>query len=87
MRKLFGIIAIVLGIWIGAEVYAEGTDDAFGGLFAWLSPVDPYAVDPDEDGSEEDSTAPERAGRAFQRAYNRSERRVDEALDRPAAAE
>jgi hypothetical protein len=34
MAKLFGILLIVLGVWIGLEIFTQGTDSAFGGLFA-----------------------------------------------------
>ena len=37
MGKLFGLILIVLGVWIGIEVYDKGMDGAFGGAFAWVS--------------------------------------------------
>ncbi len=48
MGKLFGILAIVLGIWIGLEVYTKGTDQAFGGIFAGLTdPVSDYEASPD----------------------------------------
>ena len=48
MGRLFGILAIVLGIWIGLEVYTKGTDQAFGGIFAGLmDPVSDYEPSPD----------------------------------------
>ena len=34
MAKAFGILVIVVGIWVGLTVFTEGTDAAFGGLFA-----------------------------------------------------
>ena len=34
MGKLFGIGLIVLGLWVGIEVYSKGTAAAFGGVFA-----------------------------------------------------
>jgi hypothetical protein len=36
MRRLFGILFIVLAVWTGVEVYNEGTSGAFGGLFVRL---------------------------------------------------
>lgn len=33
MGKIFGILVIVAGIWVGLEVFTEGIDGAFGGLF------------------------------------------------------
>jgi hypothetical protein len=34
MQKIFGVLFILLATWIAIEVYTEGTDRAFGGLFA-----------------------------------------------------
>jgi hypothetical protein len=34
MGKVFGILLIVVAIWVGLTVFNEGTDTAFGGLFA-----------------------------------------------------
>jgi hypothetical protein len=34
MAKLFGIVLLVLGLWAGLEIYTNGFDEAFGGLFA-----------------------------------------------------
>jgi hypothetical protein len=34
MGKIFGILMIVLGVWIGLEIFTKGSDAAFGGLFA-----------------------------------------------------
>jgi hypothetical protein len=34
MGKIFGILLIVLAIWVGLTIFNEGTDSAFGGLFA-----------------------------------------------------
>lgn len=34
MAKVLGILVIVLGVWIGMEIFTKGTDEAFGGLFA-----------------------------------------------------
>jgi len=33
MGKIIAIGIIVLGAWLGLEVYTKGTDAAFGGLF------------------------------------------------------
>ncbi len=87
MGRLFGIVLILFGLWVGIEVYNEGTQNAFGGLFAFFEPVDPYAEDSDPEGTDPDAPVTKRAGRAFQRAYNKSESRVDEALAQPGAAE
>jgi len=34
MAKIFGILLIVVGVWIGLEIYTNGMDEAFGGVFA-----------------------------------------------------
>ncbi len=48
MGKVLGILAIVLGIWIGAEVYTKGMDRAFGGIFAGaMDPLSRYDSSPD----------------------------------------
>ena len=36
MGKVFGILMIVLGVWIGIEIYTKGTEDACYGVFSWL---------------------------------------------------
>lgn len=37
MRRILGILLLVIGIWVGMEVYNEGVDGAFGGALAFLS--------------------------------------------------
>jgi hypothetical protein len=37
MGKIFGILLMVAGIWVGMTLYTEGTRDAFGGVFASFS--------------------------------------------------
>ena len=34
MGRVFGIVLIVLGVWASVEIYSEGTEHAFGGVFA-----------------------------------------------------
>jgi len=73
MGKLFAIVLIVIAIWVGITVFTEGTDRAFGGLFAG-SPGSSTL-----EATEARSTG-ERAGDAVQRAYDESEDRFDRAL-------
>ncbi len=41
MAKIFGVLLIVLGVWIGMEIYTKGMHDAFGGVFArFAEPLD-----------------------------------------------
>jgi hypothetical protein len=37
MGRILGILLLVLGIWVGMEVYNEGVDGAFDGALAFLS--------------------------------------------------
>lgn len=34
--RVFGLILMVLAIWVGLEVYQKGVDHACGGVFAWF---------------------------------------------------
>jgi len=34
MAKAFGILLLVLGVWLGVEIMTNGMDGAFGGIFA-----------------------------------------------------
>jgi hypothetical protein len=73
MAKVLAVVLMVIAIWVAVTVVTEGSDRAFGGLFA---------------GSSSSSTAEgadvrsarERAGDALQRAYQESEDRVDRAV-------
>jgi hypothetical protein len=73
MGKLFAIVLMVIGIWVAVTVYSEGTDRAFGGLFA--GSLGSSTVDVTETRS-----TPQRAGEAVQRAYDESQDRFDRAL-------
>ena len=44
MQKVFGILVIVLGVWVGMEVYTKGTHAAFGGIFASFVDTPPHEV-------------------------------------------
>ena len=45
MGRIFGILLIGLGIWVGLEIYLEGTQNAFGGVFASQeAPRDPRST-------------------------------------------
>jgi hypothetical protein len=41
MAKVFGILLIVLGVWLGLEVMTKGMDGAFGGIFAQAGGAQP----------------------------------------------
>ena len=73
MAKLLKIVLILLCVWTAVEVYSEGVDGAFGGLFAGF---DSSVLD-----APANRSTPDRAADAFQRAYNKSETRVDALLE------
>jgi hypothetical protein len=74
MGKILGILLVVVGIWLGLEVYQNGIQGAFGGALASLSgPADEQAVrDP--------RSLPRRAGDAVERAHAEAEARRNRAL-------
>jgi hypothetical protein len=37
MGRAFGILMLVVGLWVGLTIYTEGFDNAFGGRLAFLS--------------------------------------------------
>jgi hypothetical protein len=73
MGKILAIVLMAIAIWVAVTVYSEGTDRAFGGLFA--GSLGSSTVDVTETRS-----TPQRAGEAVQRAYDESQDRFDRAL-------
>jgi hypothetical protein len=69
MGKLFGIVLLVTAFWIGAEISTNGTDGAFGGLFASDDPVG------------EMRSTPQRVGDKARRSIRAGEDRVDRMLN------
>jgi len=39
MGKVFGILLVVVAIWVGMTVFTEGTERAFGGLLSRFAPA------------------------------------------------
>lgn len=76
MRKVFVFGLFVLGLWAAAEVQQSGIEGAFGGAFGGESAS-----------AEATLTTGARTADAFQRAYDRSESRVDDLLAQPGHAE
>ncbi len=72
MGRLFGIVLIVLGVWVGAEVFSKGVHGAFGGRLAPLAGAEPEA--------EPAAPTTERAAQAVERAYDQAEGRLERAL-------
>ncbi|MAE94936.1 MAG: hypothetical protein CL910_09780 [Deltaproteobacteria bacterium] len=74
MGKAFGIVMVAGLVWIGVEVYVEGTQGAFGGVFAELGIVDGEAT--------HDAGSPaQRAGAAVERAHEERADRYDRVYD------
>jgi hypothetical protein len=72
MGKMIGILLVVLGVWVGMEVYTEGTKNAFGGRIAFLS---------DGEGSPGDGEAPvQRVGTNVQRDHDEAKARRERLL-------
>ena len=72
MAKVFAILLIVLGVWVGLEVMNNGSAGAFGGLLAKTGWVDA-----------ETAPAPttRRAANAVDEAYRAGASRVDRQLE------
>ena len=67
MKRLAGFALLIAAVWMALEIYTEGFDGAFGGAVA------------------EKSSSPvnrsKRAAGAFQRFYDSSENRLEDALE------
>jgi len=70
MGRAFGILCVVLGLWIGIEIFLEGTENAFGGVFAKHAP---------EPGQRE-RTLPQRAGDSVRDSFARDAERRERSL-------
>jgi hypothetical protein len=73
MGKIFGILLIVVGVWVGLTIFTEGTDHAFGGVFAGAK----TAAD-DGSGAPLPSVVKERVGEAFQAHEERTLKDTEE---------
>jgi hypothetical protein len=78
MGRLAALILVILCIGAGVHVYREGADQAFGGLLSRFSSRFQAPANRE---------APDRPLDGFQRAWNKSEDRVDDQLEQPAARE
>lgn len=70
MGRVFSLLLIVAGIWVGLEFYQNGPQGAFGGSLASLFGEE--AV-----GSEERESTPRRAGSSVERVHQENEARFD----------
>ena len=73
MGRIFGIVVIVLAIWVGLEIYQNGTGGAFGGLFARTGVAE-------ESTGERQSTG-QQAGSAVQQAHQDADDRREKMLE------
>ena len=72
MGRIMGLLLIVVGIWIGIEVYQKGTREAFDGAFSFF--------DTDEFEVRDGRTTPQRAGDAARRAHELGDERRNRLL-------
>ena len=70
MGRIFGILCVVVGLWIGAEIYREGVDHAFGGAFARRAPPVGHP----------ERTLPQRAGQSVRDSLALEAQRHERAL-------
>jgi len=73
MGKIIGLLMTVVGVWVGVEIYLNGTQNAFGGALAFLE---------DGDGGElrDPRTVPQRAGDKARRAHQQADDRRNRLL-------
>jgi hypothetical protein len=76
MGKLFGILAIVLGVWLAAEVGMKGIDGAFGGILASEQAAAPTG-DPVAGSAQ---AVPQRAATKVDRAHREAQQRRERLL-------
>lgn len=74
MAKIFGILLVVVGLWLGLEVYQNGIQGAFGGALASLD------GSADEQAVRDSRSVPQRAGDAVERAHAEAEARLHRML-------
>ena len=74
MGKIIGLLLVVVGIWVGLEVYQKGTQEAFGGALASLggSASEETVRDP--------RSVPQRAGSAVENAHTEADERRNRML-------
>ena len=70
MGRIFGILCVVLGLWIGIEIFLEGTENAFGGVFAKRAPPVGHP----------ERTLPQRAGDSVRDSFAQDAERRERAL-------
>ena len=73
MARILKLALLVLFFLLSVEIYTKGLNGAFGGLFVQHGDLNRRST--------EIMSASKRAARAFQRAYDTSENRVDKLLE------
>jgi hypothetical protein len=77
MQKAFGILCIVVGIWVGLEVYQRGVAGAFDGAFVRFGLAQAPAAAHDEPHTTPGERSAERLRGAYQAGMDRGERADD----------
>ncbi len=77
MGRIAGILFMVLGIWVGMEIFTQGVDAAFGGVFARWS-----HVDTDADPLPADRSPAQRIGDRVRESLGQGAKRTEEPLER-----
>ncbi len=75
MGRIFGILLIVIGIWVGLEIYTYGVDGAFGGRLSAFSGGTNSAQ------SSRRESVVQRAGNSVQRSMDTAAERYRSHLD------
>jgi len=70
---MIGILLVVLGVWVGMEVYTEGTANAFGGRLAFL-------LDASGHGAGEGDAPVRRVGTSVERHHREADARRERML-------
>ncbi len=79
MARICGFLLIICLIWIGTTVYFQGSDQAFGGLFARFGSESPMTATDSETAQGRDPSY-KRLGNKVQNAYDAQSARVDRAV-------
>ncbi len=75
MGRIIGILLVVLAVWIGMEFYTEGSERAFGGIFAGaLDPISDYEVS--EDGRSPTDRIGDKVREDIKRGFQRTNEKV-----------
>jgi hypothetical protein len=75
MAKTFALVLMIAAMWIGMEIYTEGSEHAFGGAFSFLA----IGNDMPEKASHHVST-PQRVGAKVDGIMRENEARYQEML-------